>query len=99
MARQLRKKSGTGIYHVMVRGINRQDIFEDEEDGHLFQDRFRSEPVDSLEYFVTLLRYIHQNPLKAGIVNNILDYPWSSWKEYAFDSNSNTFCSTREASQ
>ena len=67
MARQLRKKSGTGIYHVMVRGINRQDIFEDEED-----------------YF--LLRYIHQNPLKAGIVNNILDYPWSSWKEYAFDS-------------
>ena len=32
MARQLRKKSGTGIYHVMVRGINRQDIFEDEED-------------------------------------------------------------------
>ena len=76
MARQLRKKSGTVIYHVMVRGINRQDIFEDEED-----------------YF--LLRYIHQNPLKAGIVNNILDYPWSSWKEYAFDSNSNTFCSTR----
>lgn len=76
MARQLRKKSGTGIYHVMVRGINRQDIFEDEED-----------------YF--LLRYIHQNPLKAEIVNNILDYPWSSWKEYAFDSNSNTFCSTR----
>ena len=29
MERQLRKKSGTGIYHVMVRGINRQDIFED----------------------------------------------------------------------
>ena len=54
-----------------------------ERSGHLFQDRFRSEPVDSLEYFVTLLRYIHQNPLKAGIV------------EYAFDSNSNTFCSTR----
>ena len=36
-----------------------------ERSGHLFQDRFRSEPVDSLEYFVTLLRYIHQNPLKV----------------------------------
>jgi len=130
MARQIRKKSGTGIYHVMLRGINRQDIFEDDEDylqmvsilrgqserydekglrlssfcifyayclmsnhlhlliqeredsvsnivkrigvtyahyfnkkyernGHLFQDRFRSEPVDNIEYFVTLLRYIH----------------------------------------
>ena len=32
MARQIRKKSGTGIYHVMLRGINRQDIFEDERD-------------------------------------------------------------------
>ena len=29
MARPIRKKSGTGIYHVMLRGINRQDIFED----------------------------------------------------------------------
>lgn len=37
MARQLRKKSGTGIYHVMVRGINRQDIFEDEEDYFLLE--------------------------------------------------------------
>ena len=69
MARQIRKKSGTGIYHVMLRGINRQD-------------RFRSEPVDNIEYFVILLRYIHQNPLKAGIVERIEDYPWSSWKEY-----------------
>ena len=32
MPRQTRKKSGTGIYHVMLRGINRQDIFEEEED-------------------------------------------------------------------
>ena len=32
MARQIRKKSGTGVYHVMLRGINRQDIFEDEGD-------------------------------------------------------------------
>ena len=32
MARQLRKKSDTGIYHVMLRGINQQNIFEDEDD-------------------------------------------------------------------
>ena len=32
MPRQSREKSDTGIYHVMLRGINRQDIFEDEED-------------------------------------------------------------------
>ena len=32
MPRQARKESGTGIYHVMLRGINRQDIFEDAKD-------------------------------------------------------------------
>ncbi len=32
MPRQARKTSGAGIYHVMLRGINRQDIFEDDED-------------------------------------------------------------------
>ena len=154
MPRQERTKSGTGIYHVMLRGINRQDIFEDDEDyyqmiaclrglterydengaaveplctiycyclmsnhihlllreqkedissimkrlgvayayffnkkyqrnGHLFQDRFRSEPVNTLEYFVTLLRYIHQNPVKAGLVPSAQDCTWSSWHEYA----------------
>ena len=153
MPRQPRVPSGTDIYHVMMRGINRQDIFEDKEDyvrfllcmqqmleplddlgnrlpplctfyayclmsnhvhllikthhedigatikhlavmyalyfnrkysraGHLFQDRFKSEPVNDMEYFTTLLRYIHQNPLKAGIVQSVSDYPWSSWQEY-----------------
>ena len=32
MPRQSRKKSSTGIYHVMLRGINKQDVFEEEED-------------------------------------------------------------------
>ena len=34
--------------------------------GHLFQDRFKSEPVENDAYFLTVLRYIHQNPVKAG---------------------------------
>ena len=36
MARQAREISGTGIYHVMMRGINRQIIFEDDEDYRRF---------------------------------------------------------------
>ena len=50
--------------------------------GHLFQDRFKSEPVEDSAYFLTLLRYIHQNPLKAGITDKVEDYHWSSWWEY-----------------
>ena len=36
MARTARKESRTGIYHVMLRGINRQIIFEDDEDYQKF---------------------------------------------------------------
>ena len=101
MARQIRKKSGTGIYHVMLRGINRQDIFEDDEDYLQMTSilRGQSERYDEkgvrLSPFCTLLRYIHQNPLKAGITENINDYPWSSWKEYSSDNCPTPFCSTR----
>ena len=50
--------------------------------GHLFQDRFKSEPIRDDKRFLTTLRYIHQNPIKAGICKNIGDYKWSSYKEY-----------------
>ena len=51
-------------------------------DGHLFKERFKSEPVNDMEYFTVLLRYIHQNPVKAGIVEKVKDYGYSSWGEY-----------------
>jgi REP element-mobilizing transposase RayT len=35
--------------------------------GNLFQDRFKSETVENDNYFLIVLRYIHQNPLKAGL--------------------------------
>ena len=38
MPRQARKKSRTGIYHIMIRGINRQTIFETDEDYIKFID-------------------------------------------------------------
>jgi REP element-mobilizing transposase RayT len=153
MSRQPRQSSETNIYHVMMRGINHQNIFEEPEDyyqfintldrmrtqyddnglpcgtnciyyayclmsnhfhllihereepigdtikriassyvyyfnrkygrdGHLFKERFKSEPVNDMAYFTTLLRYIHQNPVKAGIVTEVKDYEYSSWGEY-----------------
>ena len=45
--------------------------------GHLFQGRFKSEPVDSDEYFKTVFRYILQNPCKANICD-VFQYKWSS---------------------
>ena len=51
--------------------------------GHLFQDRFRSEAVENIQYLYTVINYIHLNPVKAGICNYPEDYPYSSFSEYA----------------
>jgi putative transposase len=48
----------------------------------LFQDRYKSEPVEGEKYLLTVIRYIHQNPIKAGIIKNIEDYQWSSYREF-----------------
>ncbi|WP_186576067.1 transposase [Aquibacillus kalidii] len=144
MVRQSRKLSYNGMYHLMLRGINRQVIFEDDQDrirfldtlkrfkevsgsqiygyclmdnhihllmkeieetvskvvqrisssyvywynnkydrcGHLFQDRFKSEPVEDPRYFLTVLRYIHQNPVKAGLSSSVFESNWTSIVEY-----------------
>lgn len=48
--------------------------------GHLFQDRYRSEPVNTTGYFLRVFRYILRNPVKAGL-GDVMQYPWSSWPE------------------
>ncbi|MPW26125.1 transposase [Alkalibaculum sp. M08DMB] len=50
--------------------------------GHVFQDRFKSEVVETDKYLFSLLRYIHNNPVKAGIATNLEDYQYSSYIEY-----------------
>lgn len=144
MPRKPRIKSRNGIYHVILRGANKQEIFHDARDnmkfldifkkyakeagmrvyawclmnnhvhllvkegdeglsvtmkriavsyvayynlkyqttGHLFQDRFKSESVDSRRYFMTVIRYIHQNPVKAGIIKKVDGWRWSSCPAY-----------------
>ena len=49
--------------------------------GHLFQDRYFSEPVTDDAYFLGVLRYILRNPQEAGVCT-AGDYPWSSFKLY-----------------
>jgi len=51
-------------------------------DGTLFRGRYKSILVDADSYMLQLVRYIHQNPLKAGLVNHLDQYVWSSHKGY-----------------
>lgn len=143
MARQPRQKSESGIYHVMLKGIDGRNIFMHEGDrkkfidqvlqakekdnfsllayclmdnhvhllleeseelgttmkritvgyvlwhnnqygrsGHLFQNRYLSEAVETDQYLMTVARYIHQNPVKAGMVDQAISYSWSSYQQY-----------------
>jgi len=50
--------------------------------GHLFQDRFGSEPIETDGYLLAALRYIHQNPVKAGLCRLPEHYEWSSYRDY-----------------
>jgi len=50
--------------------------------GHLFQDRFRSELVDNDGYLLEVSRYIHNNPVRGGIVKDPSEYQWSSFNIY-----------------
>lgn len=143
MPRINRQTSSTKVYHIILRGIDKQDIFLGNNDyqkfleiiketkekyefdiyayclmtnhvhiiiydkeekiskimqsieikysmyfnkkydrvGHLFQDRFLSKEIENRQYLKTVCRYIHQNPLKAGI-EKTENYKWSSYNEY-----------------
>ena len=142
--RRPRERSNSGLYHVISRGINRQDIFYDNGDyqhfletieqmktndqfavlgyclmtnhvhllvrentdtisrvmsrigtsyawwynrkygrsGHVFQGRYGSECVENDDYLLSVIRYIHNNPVKAAIVRNPEEYRWSSIHAY-----------------
>ncbi len=50
--------------------------------GHLFQGRFKSVLVEAEDHLHVLTRYIHMNPVRAGIVRRPEEYRWSSYRDY-----------------
>jgi len=51
-------------------------------DGQLFRGRYKAIVVDADSYLLELVRYIHRNPMRAGMVKKAGDYRWSSHKVY-----------------
>ncbi len=145
MSRLARAFSESGVYHILFRGVNQQNIFEEDTDfkklketieqvkqdlgfeiyaycfmsnhvhivlkeknmgdislimkriltkyarwynikygrsGALIANRYKSVPIEVDEYFLPLIRYVHQNPIKAGITEKLENYPYSSFVEY-----------------
>lgn len=51
--------------------------------GYLFQNRYKSYQIDKDSYLLDCGRYIERNPLRAGLVVNLSEYPWNSYLYYA----------------
>lgn len=64
-----------GIYTQRFNRIHKRD-------GALFRGRYQAIVIEAEEYLGRVVRYIHLNPVKAGLVINPGDYEWSSHKEY-----------------
>jgi len=61
-----------------TRWINRRE----KRTGHLFQGRFKALLIDGDSYLLELVRYIHLNPLRAGMTQSPEEHPWSSHHAY-----------------
>ncbi len=55
--------------------------------GHLFQGRYKAILCDRDRYLLALIKYIHNNPVRARIVKKTEEYKWSSHNEYAKKTN------------
>lgn len=64
-----------GIYTQRYNRLHRSD-------GQLFRGRYKAIVVDADSYLLELVRYIHRNPVRAGMVKKVDDYRWSSHKGY-----------------
>jgi len=52
--------------------------------GHLWQDRFKSALIEKESYLLECGRYVERNPLRAGLVEDPKNYPWTSYRVYAY---------------
>ena len=48
----------------------------------LFRGRYKSILLDADSYLLQVLRYIHRNPIRAGITDRLEGYRWSSYRGY-----------------
>lgn len=64
-----------GVYTQRFNSLHRSE-------GQLFRGRYKAILVSADDYLLRLVRYIHRNPVKAGLAEKPEDYPWSSHKAY-----------------
>lgn len=67
------------LFNAYTQAFNRQQ----NRVGTLFEGRFKHKRVEKWEYLMTLCRYIHRNPVKAGLAATPEDWAYSNYREWA----------------
>lgn len=70
------------IMHRINNQFSREYNRKNKRTGHVFENRYKGILVVEDRYLLSLLRYVHQNPVSANMCKNIKDYFWSSDKYY-----------------
>lgn len=70
------------IFHSVNLRFAKRDNKINQGSGHVFQSRFWSDPIDSEDHLLRAIRYIHNNPVKAGLVDHPHEWEWSSYSKY-----------------
>ena len=91
MSRPLRLELSNAWYHVMNRGAGYRDIFNndtqrynrlEDADGPLFRGCYKAILIEPDAYLLNVSRYIHLNPVSAGVASLAEEYQWSSYRAY-----------------
>lgn len=93
----LRQHSKDGTPRLMKQLTNAYTSFFNKKYNHvgsLFQGRYKAVQIDMDKYLMPISRYIHLNPVFAGLASSPHQYPWSSFGYYA-DGNLETVCKKR----
>lgn len=53
--------------------------------GYVYRDRFKSEMIMDRRHLQNCIKYIHNNPVKAGICNSAIEYKYSSYRRYFYN--------------
>jgi len=70
------------IMHRLLTGYALTFNSRHDREGHLFQARYRAELCTDNSYLTALIRYVHMNPVRAGLTTRPEDWPWSSYRAY-----------------
>lgn len=76
------KKSLSAIMQILITAYTMYVHKKHNRVGHIFQGRFKSIVVEKEAYLLEVSRYIHLNPVRAGLVDAVEEYPWSSYQKY-----------------